>query len=83
MKKVCSFCGNKNFEEKSVQYIYRHDDRYLLVNNVPCEECEYCGERYFKAVVLKKVEKDFHDIYSSGKRVKKQVKMPVEDFVEI
>ena len=83
MKKVCSFCGNKNFEEKSVQYIYRRDDRYLLVNNVPCEECEYCGERYSKAVVLKKVEKDFHDIYSSGKRVKKQVKMPVEDFVEI
>lgn len=83
MKKVCNFCGNKNFREKIVQYIYRHDGQYLLVNNVPCEECEYCGEQYFKAAVLKKIEKDFEAIYSSGKRAKDEVKVPVEDFVEI
>ena len=54
MNKSCNFCRNKNFKEKHVQYIYKHDDRFLVVNNVPCEECEYCGEQYFKAEVLKK-----------------------------
>ncbi len=35
MMKVCNFCGNKNFREKHVQYIYKHNDRFLVVNNVP------------------------------------------------
>lgn len=83
MNKVCNFCGNKNFREKSVQYIYRHDGQFLVVNNVPCEECEFCGEQYFKAEVLKKIEKDFIEIYISGKKVDKEVKVPVEEFGKI
>ena len=54
-----------------------------MVNNVPCEECEYCGERYFKGVDLEKIETDFRAIYSSGKKVKKEVAVPVEEFAEI
>ena len=83
MNKICSFCGNKNFRERYVQYIYKYDDQFLVVNNVPCEECEYCGEQYFKAEVLKKIEKDFRDIYFSAKKAKKEVKVPVEEFAEI
>lgn len=79
--KGCNFCGNKNFRERHVQYIYRHDEQFLVVNNVPCEECEYCGEQYFKAEVLKKIEKDFKDIYLSGKKPGREVKVPVEEFV--
>ena len=54
-----------------------------MVNNVPCEECEYCGKQYFKAEVLKKTEKNFNDIYFSDKKPKKEVKLPVEEFAEI
>lgn len=54
-----------------------------MVNNVPSEECEYCGEQYFKANVLKKIEKDFNDIYFAGKKAKNQVGVPVEEFAEI
>jgi len=80
---VCSFCGNKNFKEKRVQYIYKNDDHFLIVDNVPCEECEYCGEQYFKAEVLKKIEKDFIDIYSNKKKLKKHIEVPVEEFAEL
>jgi len=83
MKKVCNFCRNKNFREKQVQYIYRHNGQFLVVNNVPCEECEFCGEQYFKAIVLKKIEKDFKEIFISGKKTKKEVRVPVEDFSSI
>jgi YgiT-type zinc finger domain-containing protein len=83
MKKVCNFCGNKNFTEKNVQYIYRHQNQFLLVNNVPCEECEYCGEQYFKAEVLKKIEKSFGEIILSRKKAKREIKVPVEEFAEI
>ncbi len=81
--KTCNFCGNKNFRERHVQYIYKHNDRFLVVNNVPCEECEYCGEQYFKAEVMKKIEEDFNAIYQSGKKAKKEVRVPVEEYVEI
>lgn len=70
MSKVCSFCGDKNFRESNVQYIYRHDNRFLIVNNVPCAECEYCGEQYFKANVLKKIEKNFNDRCFADKKAK-------------
>ena len=83
MNKICSFCGNKNFRIKKVQYIYRHDGNFLIVNDVPCEECEYCGEQYFKADVLKKIEKDFMEIYSTGREPKYTIQIPVEEFVEI
>lgn len=75
MNKVCNFCGNKNYRMKKVQYIYRHDDKYLIVNDVPCEECEYCGEQYFKAQSLKKIEADFDKIYISGKKPKKKIRV--------
>jgi YgiT-type zinc finger domain-containing protein len=81
--KVCSFCGNKNFKEKRVQYIYKNDNNFLIVDNVPCEECEYCGEQYFKSEVLKKIEKDFIDIYSNKKTLKKHIEVPVEEFAEL
>lgn len=54
-----------------------------MVNNVPCEECEYCGEQYFQAKVLKKIEKQFDEIYSFGKKAKSEIKVPVEEFVNI
>ncbi len=83
MKRTCNFCGNRNFKESRVQYIYKHDGQFLIVNNVPCEECEFCGEQYFKARVLRKIEKDFMEIYFSKKKTKRQIRVPVEEFVEI
>lgn len=83
MNKICSFCGNKNFNKKAVQYIYRNNEQFLVVNNVPCEECEYCGEQYFKGMDLERIETDFKAIYSTGKKVKKEVTVPVEEFAEI
>ena len=83
MKKTCNFCGNKNFNEKKVQYIYKHEDKMLIINNVPCEECEFCGEQYFKAAVLKKIEREFKEIYLSGKKVKGKIVVPLEDYLEV
>ena len=79
--KKCNFCGNVNFSKKKVQYLYKHDGKYFLVNNVPCEQCEYCGEQYFDASVLKKIESEFKNIYLSGKKASSEMNVPVEDFL--
>ena len=83
MSKACNFCGNQNFKAEQIQYIYRRNNLILIVNDVPCEKCEYCGEQYFRADVLKKIEKDFMDIYLNGKRSKQSIQVPVEDFAEL
>ncbi len=77
---ICSFCGNKNFTQCSVQYVYKHNNKFLLGNKVPCQKCEYCGEQYFEAKVLKKIEQTFLDIYVAGKKAPKIIQMPVTEF---
>jgi hypothetical protein len=47
---------------------------------VPCEECEYCGEQYFKASNLKKIEMLFLAIRSGSKKSKEKIEVPVEVF---
>lgn len=82
MNKVCQFCGNKNFKKAEVEYIYRHDGKMFMVNGVPCEQCEYCGEQYFKANTLKTIENEFNRIYLKGKKTHK-VSVPVEKYMEL
>ena len=76
----CSFCGHSRLLSKTTQYIYRHDDDFLIVNDVPCEECEFCGEQYFEAAVLKRIESDFQEIRKGNRKVPR-LSVPVEQFV--
>ena len=76
----CSFCGHVGMAPKRTQYIYRRDGAFLIVNDVPCEECEFCGEQYFEAAVLKKIEADFLDIRKGNRKVHR-LSVPVEQFV--
>jgi YgiT-type zinc finger domain-containing protein len=82
-QKRCNFCGNKNFKNKEVEYIYRREGRIMLVNNVPCEECEYCGEKYYEAKTLKKIEQDFENIVNGQKKIRKKLSVPVEEYAEL
>jgi len=83
MKKVCHFCGNKNFKTNKVQYIYKYIDKFLIVNDVPCLQCEYCGEQYFKGEILKRIENEFNEIYSIGKKPKNTISIPIEQYTDI
>jgi len=79
MIKSCSFCGNKNIKDTFVEYTYKHDGKYMIFQNVPALQCEFCGEKYFEAKVLKQIEKEFIAI-QNGKKVSKEISVAVEDF---
>jgi YgiT-type zinc finger domain-containing protein len=74
---------SKNIKQKNIQHIYQHENKLFIVNNMPCEECECCGEKYFTAKVFKKIEHEFEEIYFSGKRAARRLTVPVEEFMEI
>lgn len=83
MNQACHFCGNKNLKQTQVQYIYKHNGQFLLVNDVPCLQCEYCGEQYFASAILKNIEKKFQAIYLNGQPAKSEIVVPVETFADL
>ena len=83
MSSVCCFCGNKNFKEALTQYIYKHDGKFLAINGVPCRQCAYCGEQYFEGSVLKCIEEKFNEIHLCGRKAEKEMRVPVEEFVDL
>ncbi len=77
--KDCSFCGNKNIKNTLTEYTYEHNGKYMIFHNVPSLECEYCGEKYFEAKVLKEIEREFIAV-QNGKEIEEKIIVPVEDF---
>ncbi len=80
--KTCNFCGNKNIKSIETEYTYNRDGKYFIISNVPCFKCEYCGEQYFNASVLKQIENEFLEINSGNKKANKEIVIPTENYHE-
>ncbi|WP_370589076.1 YgiT-type zinc finger protein [Tychonema sp. LEGE 06208] len=47
--------GSNSYEERKINYLYRHQGKYLLVPNTPVEICIDCGMIYYDAAVIKEI----------------------------
>jgi len=81
--KQCNFCENTNLTHKTTDYIYRHREHFMLFKNVPAEIFDYCGERYYEAKVLKRIEKEFFEILNHRKEPSRKIEMPVEEYAAV
>jgi len=53
----CHFCGGE-VEERRITVDYRWGEQLVaIIENVPVGVCQVCGEQYFKAEVVKEMEK--------------------------
>ncbi|MBI3962973.1 MAG: YgiT-type zinc finger protein [Deinococcus sp.] len=52
----CTFCGGQVVERRAPKACWWGDQLVAVINNVPTGVCQQCGERYFKAKVLKRIE---------------------------
>ncbi len=80
--KSCSFCGNQNIKNTLSEYTYRHNGLYMIFQNVPSLQCEFCGEKYYTSKILKRIEKEFIAV-QNGKKVTQEIRVPVEDFSKV
>jgi YgiT-type zinc finger domain-containing protein len=76
----CPFCGNIEFVERNVEYLYSRNDHYLFVPDMPAFVCLNCGERYYKGDALIKVEQRFKAIYQREEQPDRYLQMPVMEF---
>ena len=78
MKRVyhqCHFCGGKVSEQK-VTVDYRWGEELItVIKNVPAGVCEVCGEKYFKAEIVKAMEKTAR----SRRKPKEILQVPVRE----
>ena len=54
--KTCFFCRGP-VVTKSVDYMARHKEKYILIKNLPAKVCEQCGEIYLDADSSRQVDK--------------------------
>ena len=80
-EKTCNFCGDSEYVEKHVEYVYRHHGHYMVFRDVPAEICLRCGMRYFAVEVILTIEKRFFEIYNKHRQPTEIVTVPVETFV--
>jgi hypothetical protein len=55
----------------------------LVVEHVPCLECTFCGEQYFDAGVLQKIENDYLAITHRQRQPQRIMQVAVEDFATL
>ncbi len=78
----CTFCGNTHIKKTITDYMHKDGNYYMIINNVPCFKCEYCGENYFESKALKQIEKEYIAI-QNGKKTLQAISVPVEDFRQL
>ncbi len=71
----CTFCGGRVQERLVTKACWWGDQLVALVENVPAGVCDQCGERYYKAAVLKKIE-----AMLSERETLKSVRVPLASF---
>ncbi|MBI5967942.1 MAG: type II toxin-antitoxin system MqsA family antitoxin [Deltaproteobacteria bacterium] len=72
----CYFCGGK-VAEKRVTVDYRWGEEFIAVfKNVPAGVCQVCGEQYYKAKIVKEMER----LAQSEEEAKEMIRVPVREF---
>lgn len=53
---MCMFCKCNTVKESMTTHVVNYKDCVIVIKNVPCEECEQCGEKYYTDQVAERLE---------------------------
>lgn len=73
--KTCYFCKGKVIP-KRIQHVHRWGDRVFILEDVPAEVCQQCGENYFAPDVLAEMD----EIVAGRSKPKTTIPVPVYSF---
>ena len=66
---MCMFCKCDTVKPSFTTHVVDYKGCIIIIKNVPCEECEQCGEKYYSDEVAKKVEK----IVNAAKKLMQEI----------
>ena len=44
---MCMFCKCDTVKQSTTTHVVNYKNSIIVIKNVPCEECEQCGEKYY------------------------------------
>ena len=53
---MCIFCKNDTVVESTTTHVINYEGCVIVIKNVPCLECDQCGEKYYTDEVTEKLE---------------------------
>ena len=53
---MCMYCKGKTMLPSLTTHVVNYKNCIIIIKNVPCEECEQFGEKYYSNEVAKQIE---------------------------
>lgn len=53
---MCMYCKCTTTIPSFTTHVVNYKNCIIIIKNVPCEECEQCGEKYYSNEVAKQLE---------------------------
>lgn len=53
---MCMYCKCKTLTPSTTTHVVNYHGSIIVIKNVPCEECEQCGEKYYTDEVAARIE---------------------------
>lgn len=66
---MCMFCRCDTVRQSTTTHVVNYKGCIIVIKNVPCEECEQCGERFYTDEVTQQLEK----LVSMAKRFMQEI----------
>ena len=66
---MCMFCKCDTVKESVTTHVVNYRNCIIVIKNVPCEECEHCGEKFYTDEVTERLE----ELVSAAKRLMQEV----------
>ncbi|SEU20607.1 YgiT-type zinc finger domain-containing protein [Enterocloster lavalensis] len=66
---MCMFCKCDTVKESTTTHVVNYKNCIIVIKNVPCEECEQCGEKFYTDEVAEHLEV----IVNSAKKLMQEI----------
>ena len=53
---MCIYCKNSTTVNSTTTHVVNYKNCIIVIKNVPCLECEQCGEKYYTDEVAERLE---------------------------
>ena len=66
---MCMFCKCDTVKPSTTTHVVNYKGNLIIVKNVPCEECEQCGEKFYTVEVAQRLEQ----IVNTAKKLMQEI----------
>lgn len=66
---MCMFCKCDTVKESVTTHVVNYRNCIIVIKNVPCEECEQCGEKFYTDEVTERLG----ELVSAAKRLMQEI----------